>query len=122
MRLIKFRGKVEGKWWYVTPDDETWSQFWARVDRNTISQFVIGPNQYVSQEIYEGDIIDEVGDLELVRWDEGDAAFHLYAIQQGFRRVPIAEIDIHTRVVGNIYDDPDLLDKLLGKDGRWWEI
>ena len=56
MRVLKFRGKVEGRWWYTTPDDDNWQQFWALVDKKTVGQF-IGITDEQGTELYAGDIL-----------------------------------------------------------------
>ena len=38
-REIKFRGKVDGNWWYATPEDDSWEQFWYIIDHDTLGQY-----------------------------------------------------------------------------------
>ncbi len=62
------------------------------------------------KEIYEGDIVAIQGDLKSfktqVEWHKDIAAFILKDLQ-------ILDVDIanFTAVIGNIYDNPDLLEK-----------
>jgi hypothetical protein len=42
MKEIKFRGKFNGVWMYVTPESNSWEQFWALVDKETLGQHSLG--------------------------------------------------------------------------------
>lgn len=55
-RIIKFRGKVAGSWWCVSPLSENWAEFWVRADKKTIGQFVDWHDRE-GVEVYEGDIV-----------------------------------------------------------------
>ena len=110
-RLIKFRGKVGGVWWYATPDDPWWSTFWTLADRNTIGQFT-GLHAKYRREVYADDIIkgnnawDTEGDaLQVVRYEDGtwnySSALHEYAEHP----------ERDWEVVGNTHDTPELLSK-----------
>ncbi len=101
MREIKYRGKVDGKWWYVTPDRFIkWKHFWAEVDRKTVGQFAVLPDTR-GKEIYEGDIVYWEGAgrkfTRPVRWDEDEAMF-----------LP-NDMKGEVEVIGNIHDNSELL-------------
>lgn len=106
-RVIKFRGKVDGKWRYSTPDDNVWGQFWALVDRETVGQF-IGEKSKRGTEIYEGDMVfsDYAGHpkRKLVRWsdmsNEWGVRGYGFILHDGANEV---------EVIGNVHDTPDLL-------------
>ncbi len=114
MRTMKFRGKVEGNWWYVRVADHytdgLWEQFWKVADRETVGQWT-GLFDTHGFEIYEGDILQvDWHDtrypphiIEPVSWSAEDAGFPL-----GEGGSP--QRDAHyMEVIGNIYDNPDLI-------------
>ena len=59
MRKIKFRGKIDDNWWYTSPRDDNWEQFWNIVDIDTVCQFT-GVCDNSNKEIYEKDIVNIV--------------------------------------------------------------
>jgi hypothetical protein len=36
---LKFRGKVNGEWWYVDTESEEWQQFWDQVESGTVQKW-----------------------------------------------------------------------------------
>lgn len=103
-RLIKFRGKVNGVWWYATPDQPWWSTFWTLVDRNTLGQYIT--NDKRDREVYDGDIVTLSGKSGEVRWNTSKPEFYVYGP---------AGVDwsLHSdwEVIGNRVDNPELLSK-----------
>lgn len=116
MRTIKFRGKFEGNWWYSTPDNNNWEQFWELVGKDTVGQY-IGRNDRKNVEIYEDDIVrinhphDMTGDFtnaigEVFWWDEEAAWYHGNNNDRPPKRMwPYVE------VIGNSHDNEDLLEE-----------
>ena len=119
MREIKFRGKTgTGNWVY---GDLTFSRYgnpyigslskkWSGVKRNTVGQYTC-MNDSTGKEIYEGDIVrtsDNDDELAVVEWDEEDLRFtvtHGNVVNGLGEEYYPREVE----VVGNIYDDPELL-------------
>jgi hypothetical protein len=67
------------------------------------------------EDFYDGDILDDAGDIEVVRWDKSKASFFLYDVSEKFRELGIDELDIHAKVIGNVYEHPEMLKE------KWWE-
>lgn len=108
VRVIKFRGLIDGWMWYVTPESDSWSQFWALVDRKTVGQYT-GFKNSKDHEIYEGDVLIGHGAEKsmLVYFDGG--AFKTY---DGTYRFYLAEHYLpNAEIIGNIHENPDLVEK-----------
>ena len=124
MREIKFRGKRinNGEWVYgyligndvivgdiVEFSDEYFNtEFWYKVDPETVGQYT-GLKDRNGREIYEGDILrDEFDRIFRVYWVDGEARF---AIRQKKRKTEYFMVisHIHPVVIGNIWDNPELL-------------
>lgn len=130
MKEIIFRAKIlrAGKWskWIygsvdcsrytykecrmVSKDDSV--QYWHTVDRNTVGQYT-GVKDKNGKEIYEGDILkfSEV-DTAIVEWNEKYAYFMIKPIQDYYFDSDVLGHAIEyskVEVIGNIYDNPELL-------------
>lgn len=137
MREIKFRGKTiceQPRWAYgsliqyedVSADihgidifkDSENSVMFTQVDQNTIGQFT-GLKDNNGVEIYEGDIVvvtnlmvdgfDEQM-LTSIVYDEELACFDFKASDRQ-RCVCTSVLDVELEVIGNIFDNPELLEK-----------
>ena len=120
MREIKFRGKYgNNPWLYgslVTKNrnnngiQERNSSVTILVDDGSIGQYT-GMNDSMGKEIYEGDIVrtsDNDDELAVVEWDDEDLRF---TVTHGNVVNGLGEgyYSREVEVVGNIYDDPELL-------------
>ena len=124
MREIKFRGKRldNGEWVYgyligndvivgdiVESSNEYFNtEFWYKVDPKTVGQFT-GIKDENGTGIYEGDILrDEFDRVFRVYWVDGEARF---TIRQKKRKTEYFMVisHIHPVVIGNIYENPELL-------------
>lgn len=124
-REIKFRGKnlKNGKWVYgniqipIYPFDEYY--MWdedknqVQVDKDTISQF-IGQKDVLEKDIYEGDIMrSQYGRMYYIKYDENSCSFLAVQFGDDIAYPYILLKDwIHLfgkMVIGNIYDNKDLL-------------
>ena len=121
-RVIKFRGRRLGKWYYgdleysrhnertvihTYKDDGSYGEQY-RVERDTIGQFT-GLRDKNGKEIYEGDIIVHASGSSIryiVEWHNTE----LVGKQIGSSSYAGISywIDV-TEVIGNIYDNPELL-------------
>lgn len=119
MRKIKFRAKdeVNGVWVYgnYLYDDEKDKHIIRPIisasiycNPDTLGQY-IGAKDVNKIEIYEGDIVKSNGKLHVVSYDEYCAQFLFCNDEEdmGYGNLFIVE------VVGNIYDNPELLEEML---------
>lgn len=139
-REIKFRGKVKyngnhkfsGDWIYgyyrnndngkafITETLDDCSNYIfdeTEVDENTISQYT-GLKDKNGVEIYEGDIVQPIFyegssyKKYVVKYDTDRAGFFPFACGDG---CGCCEIDVisttYTEILGNIYENPELIDK-----------
>lgn len=132
-REIKFRGKdkdigwVEGQVAYDLNEDtyiireveqdssygleETmlFATMWYRVDKETIGQCT-GLHDKNGKEIYEGDILKSIqwNDIYLVK-QIGTAYYLCRKGKNGFNKITTWNNAEKSEVIGNIYDNPELL-------------
>jgi YopX protein len=118
MRTIKVRGQLadSGEWEYIyllsSPDKTTaavmYEVFTYGVNPKTVGQF-IGLHDCEGNEIYEGDIVMVDNTLACeVSWNNSIAAYCLMRNGEMYHGVfPIYPKLI--RLVGNIYDNPELI-------------
>lgn len=134
MRPIKFRGKRvdNGEWVYgflTQSDGQTFIICghryypepignrsplgfldWAEVLPETVGQFPVLRDMHC-RDIYEGDILQsEDGVTGMVKWDENEAGYRF--IDDGFKYFVNAQpILKRFEVIGNIHDNPHLLER-----------
>lgn len=125
-REIKFRGKnYENKWKYGDLVQEKWKQgkaimikkettAWSVLE-DTVGQYT-GLHDKNGKEIYEGDIVGDNKIKWIVKWNKHRIGFSLYpTTEQLYDEMPInVENKLGFKILGNIYDNPELLG---GKDG-----
>lgn len=119
MREIKFRGKdTTGKWQYGSllktrkmifickPLNKTATRNYYIENVNTIGQYT-GLKDKNGQEIFEDDIVEFEDDIFEIQYDEGTAMFVLKNIDLCITFDNVYSRDLE--VIGNLYDNPELL-------------
>lgn len=118
MRAIKFRGKMDGRWWYFVANDSNegeWSQFWALVQRKTVGEWTSLLDKH-GNEIYEGDIL-RLGPARerYVPVASPDTQLEIYYTHGAFSTKEGGLGDVtnwhECEIIGNIHDTPDLLER-----------
>lgn len=129
MRKIKFRGMdINGNWHYgllaytesttLLPGGKTgWfisnkvGSPWAyQVRPETIGQYT-GLKDSVGKEIYEGDIVDlltEIDETAVIEWDEITACFNILLKSGGFSATFDNYCGDELEVIGDIHKNPEL--------------
>lgn len=106
MREIKFRARDnEGAWIYSKPMPDMSFWKWVQYDSTTIFNESTGLKDRHGVEIYEGDIIRIKNNhgyfiKKSVAWNNGNR-------WQGFR---VGKGDREIEVIGNVYENPELLE------------
>lgn len=124
MRDIRFRGKnYENKWKYGDLVQEKWGQgkaimikkdkrAWSVLE-DTVGQYT-GLHDKNGKEIYEGDIISNGYEKCVVVWIKEQAGFMLKLLDKEYEKEewtnPMIDIRKDDEVIGNIYDNPNLLE------------
>ena len=124
MREYKFRGKIENNIWkygsllkdnpqkiYYIVDNEDGTG--RKVLEKTIGQYT-GLKDKNGKEIYEGDVVQTDIDRAYVKWNDKYGYFQLVPIGDYYfdsdvigQALEYADVE----VIGNIYDNPELLEE-----------
>ena len=112
MREIKFRawgGATNEHPAFMMNDISDWAVGDLNSNNWKIMQYT-GLSDKNGKEIYEGDLVDEYGNRKLVYrvgFDRGH--FTLTDIENGYDRLGIWNVHMNMEIIGNIYQNKDLL-------------
>ena len=134
MREILFRGKTaDGDEWvsgfyaeystapFIGTPNPQGTMLWFEVDPDTVGQYT-GLTDKNGKRIFEGDIVHILGNQSVEDWknvdytaliaflDGGFCALDGTIEEHGFRRYALARLDFDMEVIGNIHDNPELLE------------
>lgn len=127
MREILFRGKRtdNGEWvqgypcrygWigkekdYIIPDYAS-ALYTAEIDPETVGQYT-GLTDVNGNKIFEGDIIENIvtGEKGVIQWFDEHSAFMIWSRTKNAIYFLYDNAFSRIRIVGNVYDNPELLE------------
>ena len=80
------------------------------VDPETIGQFT--EKTVKNGKVFDGDILKSIDGIFLVRWDEEKSAFVMRFLEYPFETLYLEEMWDDAEIIGNIHDNPELLENL----------
>lgn len=122
-RTIKYRGKVGGEWWHVTPEDAGWARFWTDVDKSTVGQFT-GQTDTNGRQAYEGDIVKAVLLSEPYSTYTTEVTEQVVIDEEGFLAPFFMRVNYEEdwwkdclkdgfEIIGDVYENPELVRRVL---------
>ncbi len=126
MREIKFRAwdKNENA---MLEDVSTWTDDFTNMINETF-RYWVNPElanlelmQFTGREnIYEGDIVqDDEGDVYVVQWDNKQSKYVANLINAESEVADVFDLnEVSCIVIGNIYENPELVENTNGDEGR----